>query len=220
MPGIDLNYMPDETRDIFLKLSKTTFIGNYTLVGGTALAVQIGHRLSEDLDFIYDGERLPVKSIIKNMARLFPDYRIVRQDYNDQIDMVVSNAKLTFFTNHAVMIPFKVMEHSFQYGKANIARTEIIASLKFAALAQRNTIRDYYDLYYISKHVLELKEIMGRTKELLPNLSPITYTETLVYTDDIPENDIANHLKPKENISKYEIADYFSEELRKIINQK
>jgi len=37
---------------------------------------------------------------------------------------------------------------------------------------------------------------------LLPNLSPVTYTETLVYTEDIPENDLSNHLCPKEQITK------------------
>lgn len=95
---------------------------------------------------------------------------------------------------------------------------EIIACLKFAAITQRNTIRDYYDLYFISKYHIGFKKIIRSTKELLPNLSPITYTETLVYTRDIPENDLSNHLSPKETVTKQEIADYFIVELKKIIN--
>ena len=51
---------------------------------------------------------------------------------------------------------------------------------------------------------------------MIPELSPITYNETLSYTKDIFENDLSNHLKPKENITKQEISDFFVNELRKI----
>ena len=54
------------------------------------------------------------------------------------------------------------------------------------------------------------------TRSLIPNLSPITYSETIVYTDDIPENEIDSHLNPKEMVSKEEIARYFIEEIRKM----
>jgi predicted nucleotidyltransferase component of viral defense system len=98
----------------------------------------------------------------------------------------------------------------------NICSSEIAGVLKMAAIAQRNTIRDYYDLYYLARHFYPLEHIFNKTKEMIPALSPITYTETLVYTDDIEENDLSGHLDPAENISKDEIADFFVQELRKI----
>jgi len=39
------------TEVVFEQISKMECVKNYTLIGGTALALQIGHRLSEDLDF-------------------------------------------------------------------------------------------------------------------------------------------------------------------------
>jgi len=93
-----------------------------------------------------------------------------------------------------------------------------IVCLKFATNAQRSTLRDYYDLYFISKYYLGLKKIIDKAKKLLPNLSPITYTETLVYTKDIAETDVSNHLSPKEAVTKQQISDYFIAELRKIID--
>ena len=54
------------------------------------------------------------------------------------------------------------------------------------------------------------------TKQLIPNLSPITYTETLIYTKDIEEQSIDSHLMPAENITKEQIADFFVDQLRKI----
>lgn len=213
---IDLQYMPKDTESVFLKLANTNFIKNYTLVGGTALSLQIKHRLSEDLDFIFDGEKINITTIKRNISKLFPNYRIIKQDYNYQIDFIIENTKVTFFSSGAVLIPFSVKEYSFSYQKLNIASAETIAVLKFSAIAQRNTIRDYYDLYFIARYVLSLEKIINTTKKLLPNLSPITYTETLIYTKDLQEPDLSQHLNPKENITKEEIANYFVTELKKI----
>ena len=43
--------LSQQTEEIFKHISKLKCINNYTLIGGTALALQIGHRLSEDLGF-------------------------------------------------------------------------------------------------------------------------------------------------------------------------
>ncbi len=214
---IDLQFMPSNTKNVFLKLAESNFIKNYTLIGGTALAIQIKHRFSEDLDFIFDGNTINITTIKRNISKLFENYRIIKQDNNYQIDFLIENTKVTFFSSGAVLIPFLVKKYSFSYQKLNIATVEIIAVLKFSAIAQRNTIRDYYDLYFISKYIINLQQIINTTKKLLPNLSPITYTETLVYTKDILETDLSQHLHPKENITKEEIADYFVSELKKNI---
>jgi hypothetical protein len=50
---LDLTFMPANTLVVFNKLAEHRFITTYTLVGGTALSIQLGHRLSEDLDFIF-----------------------------------------------------------------------------------------------------------------------------------------------------------------------
>ncbi len=85
-------------------------------------------------------------------------------------------------------------------------------------LAQRNTIRDYYDLYYIAKNILSLEKIFEISRTLL-NISDITYSETIVYVDDIKEESISDHLSPKENVTKFEIAEFFTKELKKYFNK-
>lgn len=214
--SIDINYMPENTLRVFQLLKSQAFISNFTLVGGTALAIQIKHRLSEDLDFVFDGEELNINLIKRNLNKLFPHHRIIRQDHNLQIDVLINKVKVTFFSTGAVAIPFNVREHSFAEEKLNIARAKAIAALKFSAVAQRNTIRDYYDLYCLSHYHFPLLELITFTKQLLPNLSPITYSETLVYVKDIEEQDISSHLSPAEIVSKDQIAAYFTQELKKI----
>lgn len=77
-------------------------------------------------------------------------------------------------------------------------------------------MRDYYDLYYISKHIIPLAEIFKMTKELVPNLSPITYSETIIFTKDIPDAEISAHLYPAEKVTKEQIAEFFTDALRKL----
>ena len=131
-------------------------------------------------------------------------------------DFVINDVKVTFFTSDAVNIDFQVIKYSFNYKNINIATIDCVTALKFSAIAQRNTIRDYYDLYFIAKHESDLNSMINKTKVLLPHLSPITYTETLAYIDDIDEMDLSSHLRPKENITKSEIRDYFVAELKKL----
>ena len=215
---IDLTYMPTNTKVVFDELAQHRFMSKYTLVGGTALSIQIKHRLSEDLDFVFDAERLNINTIKRNIASVFPDYRVIRQDVPWQIDFVIHNVRVTFFSSGAIALPFQVKKFSYKLKTLNICKAFTIAALKMATIAQRNTIRDYYDLYILVKNHFALKEIIDHTKKLIPNLAPITYTETLIYTNDIEENSIENHLQPKEIISKEQIATFFIQEIRKIKN--
>jgi predicted nucleotidyltransferase component of viral defense system len=218
MTELLLEFLPDNTRFVFDILAKDAFISDYTLVGGTALALQMGHRMSEDLDFMTDKNNLDARRIQRNINRLFTHWRLIRKR-DEQIDFLIKNTRVTFFTAQLVNIPFQVSSRTCPYHHLRIADIKTLALLKLSAISQRNTLRDYYDLYTISKEKFSLSGIFAEAKQSLPQLSPIVYTETLTYTDDIPEKTLANHLKPKQQISKEEIADYFSLEIKKYLNQ-
>ena len=63
MPKLKLEFMPEATQKNFARLKDDPRLAGFTLVGGTALALQIGHRISEDLDFDIFGQKLPIKAI-------------------------------------------------------------------------------------------------------------------------------------------------------------
>jgi predicted nucleotidyltransferase component of viral defense system len=214
----NLDFITDNTRTVLEKLSKEKFIDKFTLVGGTALSLQILHRLSEDLDFMLDGELLDSNAVKKFIDKTFAgSYKLIKQDNEHQLDFIINNVKVTFFTSSAVSIQFQVKDYSGKFGNINIATPLIISILKLNAIAQRNTIRDYYDLYFIAKNIVPLKTIFDKSRELLPNIADITYSETIIYTEDLIETSVSEHLKPKENISKSDISDYFTIEIKKIL---
>ena len=63
MHKLKLEFMPEATHKNFARLKGDARLAGFTLVGGTALALQIGHRFSEDLDFYIFGQKLPLKAI-------------------------------------------------------------------------------------------------------------------------------------------------------------
>src|SRR3972149_10322519 len=102
---IKLDAIPISTKKVFEILSEVKFISDYSLVGGTALALQIGHRKSEDLDFIFDNETINNAQIKRNINKLFEgNYKIIKDDKDYQIDFVIHNVKVTFFSTGAVII--------------------------------------------------------------------------------------------------------------------
>jgi len=143
---INTNFIPIDTAKLFEEFAGLVFMRKYTLVGGTALALQMEHRQSEDLDFIFDGEKIPTTTIKREISKRFASYRLIREEKDYQLDFLINKVKVTFFSSGAVMVPFKVIDFSEKYKNLQIASVDIIAVLKMATISQSNTIRDYYDL--------------------------------------------------------------------------
>jgi hypothetical protein len=113
------------------------------------------------------------------------------------------------------MIPFEIKPLANGFKKLNIAPPDVIAVLKLSAISQRNTFRDYFDLYFLARYHSSLEKIIEDTKRLVPTLSPVTYTETIIFTSDIEEDSIADHLSPSQIVTKEEIADFFTGRVEK-----
>ena len=56
---MDTSKLAPETRRVWEFLSAQPALGGFILIGGTALTMHIGHRISEDLDFITVAHKLP-----------------------------------------------------------------------------------------------------------------------------------------------------------------
>jgi Nucleotidyl transferase AbiEii toxin, Type IV TA system len=67
-PSLHLENLPEAMRRVFLALAQEPLLADFTLIGGTALALQIGHRQSEDLDFALTAKRLPKLALARVLA--------------------------------------------------------------------------------------------------------------------------------------------------------
>jgi predicted nucleotidyltransferase component of viral defense system len=90
----NLNYLLPNTQEILLNLIKEKYLSNFVLVGGSAIALHLKHRKSEDLDFFtYDSE-FNIREIRKIIKKL--NGKIVNIS-DEQVDVLIDNVKITFF---------------------------------------------------------------------------------------------------------------------------
>ncbi len=187
------------------------FLKNYVLVGGSALALHLCHRKSEDLDFFTYSDSFDKKEIFDFLNR-FKDKEIINQN-SEQIDVLLNGVKVTFFNaKWNFLKPDKIEQF-------NLASKKSIAAMKVNTLFLRAKYRDYYDLYCLIKNGgLGLMEIYENSVSIVEGINFKLFAAALLYIDDIEEDSIA-HLEPKEQIPKKKIRDFFEEKLKRIINK-
>lgn len=128
---------------------------SFYLVGGTALALHIGHRVSVDFD-LFSEKALP-PTLLQKIKRIFPGSSIeVTYRSVDQINVLVSGVKTTFFH-----YPYPVTESFVTYQNVSIASVAEIAAMKAFAIGKRLSYKDYVDWYFLlSKHHVTLPQVI------------------------------------------------------------
>lgn len=174
------------------------FEGFY-LVGGTALALQIGHRVSVDFDF-FSFAPLP-DGLLRKIKRVFENQQIiVTYSSPEQLNLVINGVKVTFFSysyqNIYPLIPYK---------KINMASVAEIALMKAFSIGKRLSYKDYIDWYFMlsGKHV-SLGEVIGGAKSKFgADFNDRLFLGQLVSMEDVPIQKI-DFLK--DTVSKDEVS--------------
>jgi predicted nucleotidyltransferase component of viral defense system len=150
--SVNLNNLPSKTQLSLEKLSKADFIKNFYLAGGTAVALFLNHRRSDDLDFFSEKEfQTPV--LIKRLKGLgsFKGFKSAENTLIGELNGI----KVSFFT-----FPYKLLETPLKYNKLKIARFLDLAAMKILAISDRGAKRDFIDLYFLCQQVKSLDELL------------------------------------------------------------
>ncbi len=163
-----------ELLSIFAKFKK-----DFGLVGGTAIALHIGHRESIDFD-MFSAEDFRNINIRRRIER---DRKInkVLVNRTDEFTFFLNQVKVTFF-HYPFEIPFaENFEDVFR-----LPDLLTLAAMKAYALGQRNKWKDCIDLYFILEKFYSADEIMQRADELFaPEFNAKIFKTQLAYFDDI-----------------------------------
>ena len=216
------NLLP-ATKEVFTKLSEANldFLENFVLVGGSALALRLEHRQSEDLDFFTHKDWFD-KSRILSISNLFTDYKILLNS-KEQIDLLCNKVKLSFMnasSNPAwrFLSPAADSKENKIEG-INIATIDQLSAMKVHVLFLRSLFRDYYDNYVLSKYHIGLERIYNNAGKFIPGLSFRLFSTALTYTAGIKDENI-DYLKPKYKVTKSEIQAYFEKEIKEYIEKE
>ena len=139
------------------------FKNEFYMVGGTAVALHIGHRVSIDFDLFNNGGIKP-KNIIDKFKKN-QETILVTLNRDGQLNLVCRNVKFTFFNfEYDVAHPI-LIEKSI-----TIPSLLDLAAMKAFALGLRSKWKDYVDLYFILKTSYNIHEIADKAVTLFGQL--------------------------------------------------
>lgn len=201
----------DQKRKDILPLFKD-FKADFYLAGGTALALQLGHRDSIDFDF-FSEKSFSTEDLTQKVERVFKDHKVAKiQEVKDTLTFVIDETiKISFFAYQYKLIKSLLDEDNFK-----MASLEDIGAMKLSAITSRSMLKDYVDLYFIL-HEIELDKLLEITKEKFPTMDTNSILKSLVYFDDIQEEPIL--FKHGDDISFESIKKYLSEKVTNYLAQ-
>ncbi|KAF5079300.1 nucleotidyl transferase AbiEii/AbiGii toxin family protein [Petrimonas sp.] len=167
-----------------------SFRREFYLVGGTAIALHIGHRRSIDFD-LFKATPFQTKKILDKIQKQEHKYLITR-NVSGQLNLIISDVKFTFFE-----YPY-IIEASEDFEKKIKLPTLLdLAAMKAFALGRRSKWKDYVDLYFILKNHFTFNEISTRAEELFDQqFSGKLFRGQLSYFDDINYEEEVEYLIP------------------------
>lgn len=160
------NKLSPKLSALWARLADEPRLVGFVLIGGTALAMRIAHRVSEDLDFAYLGLSLPRTRISALMDSLQRTGFTVQASQNvaDEQDFLDAGLALAehqqnFVIDGEIKLSLVRFDNSTTRCLAGTAESPLrIASLdeifrtKSLVCAQRSKTRDWFDLYILMTH--------------------------------------------------------------------
>ena len=205
------------TGKVFEIISQLECIKPYTLVGGTALSLQIEKRQSEDLDFMKwltkrnekpEVDWPAIKKELESVG-MIKEYEVGSFDF---VSFNFEGVKLSFYAAPRKIVPS--MQRIPYLNNLYIADMESIGAMKMEAMLRRSKFRDYYDIYSILKEGKDILKIIDvalehsghklRTRGLLAML---TNGSRFVKEKGFEE------LNPVYNVTPYDIQEYIKQKL-------
>lgn len=126
--------------------------GKFYLAGGTGLALQLGHRVSEDLDFFTDLLFKPQEILSQLQGKM--DVTVVRIDSGTVHLMIDGQAKVSF-----LYYPYKLIFPPIFFKGCSLADYRDIAAMKLIAIAQRGSRKDFVDYYYLLRNRMDFSQV-------------------------------------------------------------
>ncbi len=141
------NALGPETRRTLEALAALPFPTDFYLAGGTALALQIGHRISHDLDFFSATNPLGMveRSVLaRELQHITPS--TIKREADEQLYATIMGIEVSFaYQHHPLLFP------TIEVNGLRLAQPIDIGLMKLSAIKDRGTRRDFVDLYCLRK---------------------------------------------------------------------
>lgn len=163
------------------------FKKDFSLAGGTAIALQLGHRRSLDFDF-FSNKRFGNLALFNRLTKFFKIEQVLI-DEKDEYTFLAEGVKITFLY---YPFPVKFTQDFFDFKTADILT---LGALKAYALGRRSKWKDYVDLYFILQNGCSIEEIVAKAQEIFGSVfSEKNFYQQLAYFTDLDYSEQVEYL--------------------------
>lgn len=167
------------TLGLLKELMSLPMLNSFYLVGGTALALQLGHRVSIDLD-LFTPQPFDPNEIIERMSEKF-DFSIVSEG-SAMVISTINDIKVDF-----VKMSYPILFPSISVEQVRMLDIRDIAAMKLKAVTQRGSKKDFYDIYFLLQ-IMSLDEIIRLFREKFKQHEIFHVIKSLTYFEDAENN--------------------------------
>lgn len=166
-------------------LMKEDTFKDFVLVGGTSLALQLGHRISVDIDLFGNAE---VNEL---------DFNNVLSE-NHSTKLLKKSKSILIYSINGIKVDFvnyryPLIDKVINYEGIRMASDKDIAAMKLSAIAGRGSKKDFIDLYFLlEKYTIE--EIMDFYKQKFTDGSEFMVQKSLSYFEDADKEEMPKML--------------------------
>jgi hypothetical protein len=184
--------LPRHSLDLLSRLeeAKSPSLSGWTLAGGTGLALRLGHRTSDDLDFFRNDavDRDGLHQVFREQG----PYETL-QEAEHSLTVISCGTKLSFCR---IGDPFVYEATPYRFFK--LAATQDIALMKLIAISGRGSRKDFVDLYTILRGGWSLQEYFDALPGKYPSGRANTYhiLKSLTYFEDAEKEPMPRMLEP------------------------
>ncbi len=187
--GLRPDALPAGTRAVLQAVSRIRGLDGFRLIGGTALALQVSHRHSEDIDLAWPETRLPRAAVSAAIADLGAPGRTLLlatdaaarlywenegEDIDDhQQDWMVDGIKVTFVAAASDEEARQLgRQRVRRYGVLGVLDTEALFAAKCRLLVSRTATRDLFDVWWFLTHGgRTIHEVVAHMRDANPHYS-------------------------------------------------
>lgn len=200
-----------KTLELLNSLQSQTYLKNFYLVGGTALALKIGHRKSVDLE-LFTNFNFDVVQLLENLTA---DYNFnLFFSANNTIKGSINSVKVDLLSHRYPLIADPIVEEGIEM----LSLPDIIAMKLNAISASGQRVKDFIDIFYLLRK-FSIEQMIGFYKKKYTQYNEVSVLKSLVYFDDIDLNDWPDIIS-EPNLKWHIIKEELEKSVKKYLKQK
>jgi len=170
------------TLELLKKLMALPELQDFFLVGGTALALQMGHRISLDID-LFTQQDFDARKLILKLDNQFSISDLTEESNTLNFNITYPEKSNEIVKIDLIKYPYPLIKPILNVENIRLLSVEDIIPMKLSAIAGRGSKKDFYDIFYFLK-TYSFDRMFKLFEKKFPNTNKFHVIKSLTYFDD------------------------------------